>query len=347
MRLAIRVSAVVIATAQVACLDPLVDDDIDPSIVFDAPTSTLDNARHVEANPEFASKVAQFPTSIQYLKGFSEGQPVWYWNVPGPVASFVVDLYVVVKDGEPIGAPIIDAIPGDGGYSPWWRKVIVKTTATYADEKIHSRDAIDLGVRLGILESPAPTNEIINCPVVKAGLEFDTGDPNKKGTTSGAWYRNHRVDWVRFSGLTVLPTDANVMLVYPVYVFQRSSEPFPIYELVSGVDEDRDTVLDNSNNVFAATNLDDRNEGRRYSPLWNGVLIKTTADYPSIDTAADPSDGRPVGLTGEDQFIDVAAMESIRADVQFTSTSTDRPVVSKADLGLLINCPIQRARGTF
>ena len=104
------------------CLDPQVGDEIDPSRIFGDPNLLSAQLKHVEDNTaELGPQLEQFPSKIPYVRGFANGRAIWYWRVPPPVSDFIVPFFVLVNaDGVAIERPIIDVIPGDTGYSPWW-----------------------------------------------------------------------------------------------------------------------------------------------------------------------------------------------------------------------------------
>ncbi len=323
-----------------ACLDPLVDDARDPRASFGPADVDPATIPHVEDDPGLADRVASFPRAVPYLRGFADGEEVRYWNVPGPNARFVAPMYVVVGlDGTPVGAPVIDVLPGDRGYSPWWRQHVVQVTEAWAGERLWSREAIEAATRLGLVREPVATEVIVSCPVVARDVRVEVGGAEPVAPTL-VWYRGRRAHWLRFSGEEALPVGERAMSAFPVYVFQRVDQAAPIYELVAGVDLDRDGVVDHSNNVFAGGL-----GSARYSPLWTLALVRTSADFPSIDTAADPADGRGPGYTAEADFFD-ADRGALRPEALVGSSSTAW-VLGLEDADALVNCPIQRTRGAL
>ena len=320
----IRRSALLASVLLASCLDPLVDDEVGATGVFGDPAIEPAATLHVEDDPDLAASVALFTDRIEYLRGYADGEPVRYWNIRGANASFVAPMFVVLGPGENVGRPIIDVLPGDLGYSPWWRVVTVRTTDRYAGERIWSRAAVDAGLRLGILEAPEPTEEIRDCPVVRRGTTFSLGE-GESATSSWVWYRNRRVDWVDFRIDLRLPVDQREMPVFPVYVLHRIDEPLPLYEAETGVDLNGDGLLDASNNVFSS-GLD----GERYSPLWYEARVRTAAGLPSIDTAS-----RAV-VRDETDLVD-AAGEPRAPQILSIDHRTE----------VLVNCPIQRTAGSL
>lgn len=331
-----------------ACLEPDPNDQVDLSSRFGDPTlPNGDAAPHIEsaealaADPSLAQKLDLFPGRVHYLGGFAEGQPIRYWNVEGPNADFIAPMYSIIgPNGQRIGKRIIDVIPGDTGYTPWWRETLVRTTPTFdalepaARPRIWSRDAIDAGIALGYLQAPEATTQVYDCPVLKLGTRIQVDDdPSQTVGTDWVWHRNRRVEWVCFSGTKEVPTDRRQMPLFPVHVLQRIDEVSPIYELAIGADLDGDGALMSSNNIFGNTV-----GGARYSPFWYVALVRTEANYLSIETSS-----TSVGLSAEDQFL--------RLDPDTPEDLEKATIISSQVKSIRgfpeqwVNCPVQVTRG--
>lgn len=313
------------------CLDPQVSDEVDTSRIFGDPDLEVAQLPHVEENAALADNVALFPADIPYAQAYAGGRKVWYWRVPPPLPDFIVPMYVLVdREGQPIQQPIIDVIPGDAGYSPWWRIVMVTVTDAYAGENIWSRDAIDTGVRMGLLEDPVPTETVVTCPVVRSDVRVQVA---KDGTTvapTWAIYRNQRVDWIRFQSDIAVPVEDRRMPIAPFFVFQRIDEPFPLVELDAGFDLDGDGSLAASNNIFQ---FDITEVG--YTPFWYPVRVRTVSDFVSIDTASTAED---LEFTSGDDFLGPV----------YGVVTSDRVIPPLMEMrNELRNCPIQRAEGAL
>ncbi len=331
------------------CLDPAVSDEVPTGNLFPDPMADPLAAPRVQdtVSPEV---LAQFSTQVAYLSGFADGQPIRYWNVNGANADFVAPMYFIQnRDGSPLGKPIIDVIPGDPGYSPWWRKVIVRVTPTWTNEKFWSREAIDAGLKLGLLEPPMFTTDVVNCPVTLEETQIPVdrvaeGGRFRERTVPPVfgWYRNQRVHWIDFSEVIQVPLGTNNfaagdMPIFPVYILQRINQGEPIYEFVTGVDINGDRLLEASNNIFAAA------PGRpRYSPLWFPVLVRTTETFRSIETSSTSPE-----LTSEDQFIDVQSSPDGDILTVKPGTAALAQPAPLVDRTTLVNCPIQRAPGAL
>jgi hypothetical protein len=318
-----------LALGLAGCLDPQVGDAIDPSRVFGNPNLLPGQLPHVEDNPELASRVMQFPTQVPYIKGFASDRALWYWRVPPPNDDFIVPLYVILdRDGVPIDRPIIDVLPGDAGYSPWWRVVMLTVTEAYAGERIYSREAVDLAVRLGLLEDPVVTDTVVTCPVVRSDVRVQVHPDGTSVVPTYAIYRNQRVSWVEFKSNISVPSTNRRMPLRPFFTFQRIDQAFRLSELDSGFDLDGDGQLNASNNIFE---FDIGETG--YTPLWYPILVRTVPDFVSIDTASTAAD---LEFTDDDDF--VGPVYNV-----VTSPRVIPPIVEMRDR--LDTCPIQRTFG--
>src|SRR5215472_4871838 len=123
------------------CLSPLTSDAVDPTMFFGDPNADPATL-HIQDDPKFLARTKMFGKSVAYLTGFADHEAIHYWNVDGPNATFIAPLFEITgRDGKIIGQPIIDVIPGDTGYTPWWRREIVHTTDKYNGQRIWSREA--------------------------------------------------------------------------------------------------------------------------------------------------------------------------------------------------------------
>lgn len=330
-----RSVAFALSLGVLGCLEAQSDDSVDPSLVFGDPAAPIEE---VEDDPLLGPKVDLFPASVAWLKGFADGERVHYFNIGGPNPSFIAPYYAVIgTDGEQLGDPVIDVIPGDTGYTPWWRRVEVRATSAYTGQRLSSRHSIDVAVQLGLLEDPVPTENVFDAPVVHRATLASVGGGAPDVEPSPVWYRGKRARWFVFPDSVRVPLDRREMPVAPVYVFQRIDEGAPLYEALSGVDITGDGKLDDSNNVFPS-NLDDP----RYTPLWFAVIVRTSSVYMSIDSG----DGR-AAIERESDLVLGCAEGTIVDTIDACDFALRTPLV-KAIIpvpSLLVNCPIQREEG--
>ena len=315
-----RISTVVLAVCAFACLEPP-DESVPLAVVLGDPMLAEDISR----SPDFAQREPELTRNVAYLRGFAEGRAIWFWSVDGANSELVAPSYFVVDDqGQPAqGAAIIDVLPGDTGYTPWWRVVEYVTTDLYAGEVFTSREALDAAAAAGLLDGPFETERVINAPVSARRVEVFDGEITRTNTST-VWYRGFRAHWLPFERNLRLPTDQRTMRVLPVYILQRINEAIPLSEPGAGVDLNGDNALNATNNIFAL-DFDDP----EYSPLWRPMLVRTYSDYVSFDSVNSSS----VGFTRESQVYDRMA----------DMPTTD--VLSIEAMGGLGNCPIQSRRG--
>ena len=307
------------------CLGPSEEDTLSASDIFTEPDNPL---RIAEILPDYEQRLGDFTRNATYLRGFAAGRSIWFWAVDGANNTLIAPAFSVVDDrGERLQASVIDVLPGDAGYTPWWRVVEYRVTDLWNGEKFLSREAIDAGERAGLIEGPTVTGRVLNAPVSVPGVMANDGD-RVAVRTSTVWYRGAIADWIVFENDIAVPPNERSMRTLPVYVLQRIDEPFPLSELNANIDLTGDGLLNDSNNVFARNyNAPD------YTPLWTLSTVRTSSTYVSIDTA--PPD-RNVGLSAEEQIFDPNTKQILSPDV-----------LSVDETGVLLNCPIQSRRGAF
>lgn len=306
------------------CLEPLVSDEVPGAgLLLPADTDPA-SVRHVEDDPTRAPKAAAFTTRVDYLKGFAAGRPVWYWNADGPVVELLAPLYVVIGADGRESTPIIDALPGEPGYSPWWRRIEVRATAAYQGELLTSRAAIEAALDAGLVEAPVATTRIVTAVVVRRALAPVAVGNGLSVAPTRAYYKGQQVSWVEFSHTVERPLEQNELEVLPVYVLQRIDESEPLYEVAAGRDLNGDGQINASNNIFARDTSDPD-----YTPLWVSTTARVAADVRSIDTSS-------------------ATPELVReADVADGTGPRGPRVLSLTSTGRLVNCPIQVTKGAL
>ncbi|MEM9489676.1 MAG: hypothetical protein AAGC55_11055, partial [Myxococcota bacterium] len=136
------------------CLGPQVEDEIQGTgAVLPAGTEVAMVAG------QLAAQIAEWDGvdgTVPALSGFADGQPIVFWDF-GVAWARVAPIYYLVDPmtRERIDHPgIIDAVPGDGAYTPMWLMVDLPVTAAYAGEIVPSVSAIEEAQRLGLIESP-------------------------------------------------------------------------------------------------------------------------------------------------------------------------------------------------
>lgn len=322
---------VALALLATGCLDPLVGDAVErESLLLPAgtPVPALETdaalAAHVDANDGVDRLVPR-------LSAFAYGERVWYWTFgPAPVEPLPI-YYLVGDDGAGgemrLGHPgIVDALPGDAGYSPFWRVFHVRTTAIYAGEVISSVAALQEARAAGLVEPARATGGYVNCPIVHADVRLETGGGAEPKAPDVLYCDGHAASVFGFG--PVLSLDAyGLVPVAPVYVLRREGGE-PLSEPLRGVDMTGDGDTLDSNNVFAVA----RDEAG-YTPLWQVVEVVVPADTGSIDTAQDET------------VADFRAASDLFRKTDGAPEPVAGHVVAVHDAGLLLNCPIQATDG--
>lgn len=318
-----------LAVSLTGCLDPLVDDEVPPGAhVLPAGTVVPD----LEDDPVMAAQVTAndgVGDLVPRLSAFADGERVWYWTF-GEAVDQAIPIYRLVTAGSdgsvtPVAdhPTIIDSIPGDNGYSPFWAVFDVAVTSDYDGERLTSFQAVQDAEQLGLVEAPALVPMIVNCPVVHRDTRLQTrGDA--AGDASGEPNRfYYRGVWASYFDMGV--ATGTVDLTYPVgavYVLNREGG-LPLSEPMRGVDMTGDGDTVDSNNVFEMGRL-----ANDYTPLWRVVLVSVAASTGSIDTSADETSA---DIMSSAQLFTYGAQTGAPKDPVLAVQSTDT----------LINCPIE------
>jgi len=206
-----RVAAFLLAVAAGCRLDPLVDD------VPGASANLLPSGSAVPIatdNADLTNQIVQHDGLdddaldaagglIARGDGLSAGLPVHYWSF-GATTQAPSPLYVFYRHGdaglEPIAHPaMVDAVPGDGGYSPMHTLVQVVVTDKYAGQIIVDPAALGDAIGLGLVEEPAPTGTSVPSPIVLPGTRLEVGGP-APATAEVVYARGYEVGMFRFGG---------------------------------------------------------------------------------------------------------------------------------------------------
>ena len=132
-----------------------------------------------------------------------DGKPVRYYNFdvqPDVPAT----LYRVVRAGthELVGE-VVDVVPGDPGYSDFWRTRVVEVPASVAAGALTRADQLR-----GYPHTDG--DEVIDCPIVPVGSKARKAEPRT------LWYRGHQVTCLRFGAPLALA--GGKVPTSPIYV---------------------------------------------------------------------------------------------------------------------------------
>jgi hypothetical protein len=302
-----------------ACLDPLVSDEVaDQGLVLPAGTEIPSGHGFPEIEAQIAANDG-VPSLIPRLSAFSEGQRVHFWNF-GATPDFAAPLFMMAERDDQgelqriAHSTIIDAIPGQAGYSPFWSILYLEVTDQYNGELITSFAAIEEAQTLGLINAPVLADFGVNCPIVAADVLLEVGGGAEPiGAPSDFYWRGMELEGFELGAMTLLR--GTEVAPASMYVLSREGQE-PLSEPERGVDFTGDGDTRDSNNIFSANRTSDA-----YSPLCQRIevtvpiglaapLIDITLDEAnsSINTATDlfnpgPVAGTVVAFDETDQFI--------------------------------------------
>ncbi len=176
-----------IALSTAACLHPLVSDTpgasshlLPAGTVVPSVTDNLDLANQIALNDGLDdTMLAASMGVIQRGMGESAGGTVAFWSF-GPATRAPSPLYILYQDTGsglvPIDhPPLIDALPGDHGYSALHTITQVVVTSKYAGQLITTTAALSDAVDLGFVNTPMPTGTFVMSPIVLPGTTLEVG----------------------------------------------------------------------------------------------------------------------------------------------------------------------------
>jgi hypothetical protein len=170
-------------------------------------------------------------------------------NVTAPILVF----FQAASPGTPVAGQrnVIDTVPGQPGYSDFWRVYKVLAPAGYVANSIRSFEA---AVASGY--SIEETDLVVNCPVVNPGTTIQ----GSAATPVAGWYRDREV--VYFDHGMNSPAHGSVVESAPIYAFFRMDG----------------TAVSGQRNVIDVLPGD-----ARYSDLWRVVKVTVGTSYMAND----------------------------------------------------------------
>jgi hypothetical protein len=293
------------ALALGACLEPQVSDDVArPDLVL-PPGTTVPSLYDDPAVSDQIDAHGVPPGTIVLRAAFSAGAPAAYWDL-GPTTDVVAPIYFLVDptaSGAPLPVPpVVDKIPGDPGYSPFWVVFNVPVTSKYGGQVFPSLDAITEGVRQGLLQPPKRGRTGVHYAVAstQALLRSPAGGTATIGPTAHFYYRGKHGLFFDF-GLVPLADDRVHAIPQNLYRLRREGGE-PLSEPERGVDMDGDGDTDDTNDVLAMPGAAPAVEVSSLCRVVSVTVAPTTA---SIDTTG--SQTRSSIMSESDLFSSVAA----------------------------------------
>ena len=144
-----------------------------------------------------------------------DGTPVAYYNFDVQPTT-PADIYVLFEEGaaEPLAGQlnIVDALPGEAGYSDFWRVTRVDVPVGTAANTYASRaELVDAGLAM------TPTDMIVNCPVVPEGSSASRRGGGGGTALHEGWYRGEVVHYFTFEEAPLV-ADAAMVPTSPIFV---------------------------------------------------------------------------------------------------------------------------------
>lgn len=205
-------TAITVAVIAAGCrLGPLVDDLPATSVHLlpsgaQVPSASTDPdlANQITLNGGLDAAAVKAAGNVITRGTGSSGQAVRYWAfghatmAPSPV----YELYREAGGGlTRVSHPLLlDAVPGDPGYSPIHTLNRLIVTDAYRDELITSPDALVDAIELGLVEDPEPTGTFITSPVVLSELRLEVGAGQPPAVPLVAYAHGHAVGMFRLGG---------------------------------------------------------------------------------------------------------------------------------------------------
>lgn len=321
----LALAAALAAPLLAGCLDPLVGDTPLPPDTLRPPGTALPA---VDDDPALAAQIVAHDGVdglVPRIRAFAEGTPIQTWDL-GPAPDFVAPVYFLVRRTGDTFTPVahntlVDSLPGDPGYSPYWAAFRVVVTDTYQGEIIPSVAALDDAEARGLIERPEPLPFAIDCPIVASDVRLEVGGDaapmppprrfNVKGRTAA------------YFDLGAMATVDGVHVGEVRHYVLRREGGEPLSEPVRGVDLTGDGDLADTNDIY-----DRAPAAMPVTPRCRTVSVAVPADADSIDTTHDDT---RADLTRADQlFAPGPVAGTVRA---YTVTDDVR------------HCVVQRAEG--
>lgn len=307
------------------CLDPLVSDVPTPGNAVLPPGTVLPS---IDDDPEAAGDLAEYDGLdgvVPLITGFADGMAVRTWDL-GPAPAFAAPIYQLVRRTAAGFTPVVhntlvDALPGDPGYSPYWGVYRVVVTDRYQGEVIPSVAAIADAVDRGLVEPPIALDLAVDCPIVGSDVTLEVGGgqpplpPRARFNVKGRTVAYYDLGPMVFADRVRVPETRRYQL--------RREGGEPLSEPVRGVDLTGDGDVNDSNDIY------DRSPGEaRPIPRCRTVTVAVPAATGSIDTSHDET---MADLRGADQLFAPGPVAG--TVVAFTVTDLVRHCVIQRQVG--------------
>jgi hypothetical protein len=266
---------------------------------------------------------------------FANGDVVKYWVLPGDsrLPGRAYQLCETLERGVCVPAEhplVLDTLPGEAGYTPYVEVFRVALRRSGRGRQFPSFDAVDEGLRRGMLEAPVRSGRYTHVAVVGDDVRLEVDDGAYASPTR-LYARGFRVPVFDFNaahGTALL--EAGQVPFRNVYVLRRSGDAQAISEPIRAADLSGDGDQLDSSNVFGVDLLDGD-----YTPLWQVVEVEVDDAYQGIDTLLDET---------QSDYRDAHDMFDVDA-ADYSITPIPGAIVGHLETGVLLNCPLQSEPG--
>jgi hypothetical protein len=209
---------------------------------------------------------AGFVTNAPLVAGFTRnqttgslnGQIAWYWLVGGTNSTVNPVYFFNYQNGAPVQGqyPIIDAKPGDSGYTHFWEINNVTVPISYTPNAIKSLATLNSAKQAGLV-TIKDASRSLNGPLVAHNVKIAV--VNGEPIFQSVWYRTDLASMAVFE--TNLPSGG--VGTISIWLIERNGDPCPMLEPLCNKDINNDGDLKDSNDL-----IDTYPGLPGYSPLW-------------------------------------------------------------------------------
>jgi hypothetical protein len=205
--------AVVVMLAAGCRLGPLGDDVpgasanlLPHSAAVPSVTDNHDLTSQIAANDGLDDAAPDAAVTVPRGTGFSAGAQVRFWAfgaataAPSPLYQFFMTTGDTGAGLTPIDHPgLVDAVPGDHGYSPLHSLFQVVVTPAYDGQRITTSAALADAIELGLVGEPIDTGTFVATPIVLPGTTLEIAD-GEAATASAVYGHGYTVGMFTLGG---------------------------------------------------------------------------------------------------------------------------------------------------
>lgn len=205
-----------------------------------------------------------FVRTAPLVAGFSQGSTgqttgriAWYWLIGGTGRAVNPVYFFQYQSGGAVSGqlPIIDAKPGDTGYTHFWEIWNVTVPNSYQPNTIKSLSTLNRAQQAGLV-TILDAKRVLNGPLVTRNVRITVVNGEPLFLT--AWYRDKTTEMAVFE--TNLPSGSQTSI--PIWLVQKDSR-CPLLEAVCNSDLNHDSDIKDSNDLIGPV------AGQSgYFPLW-------------------------------------------------------------------------------